>query len=374
MGQPLEPSDLARKPQKDKMGSHNYFPPPEGSGGWRYASSEKEVRELAGLEPRVLALAEQEQQWQYGGDSWAISIIRHGILASEFRTFNILDASRFDIWSTTKSFTSLAFGMILADPVYGRTLSFDSNAYDYIPEGFPLTDERKAEVTIGQLLSMTGGFAGGITGVSFGTPTRIGDGLFEYALGRVPNRYGYDASRLISAPGTRWEYSDPGYAHLSLIFSHVTGQEIDSYLNERLFGPIGVPPVSWTRAGGGDRMGPHTVPHTGLLLSARELARCGYLLLKGGTWDGTEIVSGDWIARVTQPSQPYNPQYGCGFWVNTTGTLWPEVPTDAFAMMGYRGNRCWIVPSLDLVIARTGSGPPVIDDRYFPARVIEAIL
>lgn len=374
MGEPQEPTDQPGTLQTHKTDSQKYFPPPEDSGGWRYASSEIEVRDLAGLDQRVLALAEQEQLWEYGGDSWAISIIRNGILAAEFRTHNILDASRFDIWSTTKSFTSLAFGMILADPVYGRTLSLDSHVYDYIPEGFPLTDERKAEVTIGQLLSMTGGFVGGITGVSFGTPTRTGDGLFEYALGRVPNRYGYDASRLIAAPGTRWEYSDPGYSHLSLVFSHVTGQEIDSYLNERLFGPIGVPRVSWTRAGGGDRLGPHTVPHTGLLLSARELARCGYLLLRGGTWDGTEIVSQDWIAKVTQPSQPYNPQYGYGFWVNTTGTLWPEVPTDAFAMMGYRGNRCWVVPSLDLVIARTGSGPPIIDDRYFPSRVIEAMI
>lgn len=374
MSELREPADGAGKVPTTKTDSKGYFPFPESSGGWRFASSEAEVRELAGLDPRVLALAEQEQQWQYGGDSWGISIIRNGILAAEFRTYNILEASRFDIWSTTKSFTSLAFGMILADPVYGRALRLDSHAYDHIPEGFPLTDDRKAEVTIGQLLSMTGGFAGGITGISFGTPTRTGDGLFEYALGRIPNRYGYDASRLIADPGTRWEYSDPGYAHLSLVFSHVTGQEIDSYLNERFFGPIGVPPVSWARAGGGDRIGPHTVPHTGLVLSARELARCGYLLLRGGTWEGKAIVSSDWIAKVTQPSQTYNPQYGYGFWVNTTGTLWPEAPADAFAMMGYRGNRCWIVPSLDLVIARTGSGPPIIDDRYFPSRVLEAIL
>jgi CubicO group peptidase (beta-lactamase class C family) len=374
MNEVQESSAVARSEQNYKINGHNYFPPPESAGGWRYASSENEVRELAGLDPHVLALAEQEQLWQYGGDSWGITIIRNGILAAEFRTFNILDASRFDIWSTTKSFTSLAFGMVLADPVYGRRVSLDSYAYDFIPEGSPLTDERKSEVTVGQLLSMTGGFAGGISGVSFGTPTRTGDGLFEYALGKVPNRYGYDAGRLVAGPGTRWEYSDPGYSHLSLVFSHVTGREIDSYLNEKLFDPIGVPPVSWARAGGGNRIGPHTVPHTGLVLSSRELARCGYLLLRGGTWAGQEIVTADWIAKVTRPSQAYNPQYGYGFWVNTTGTLWPSVPTDAFAMMGYRGNRCWVVPSLDLVIARTGSGPPVIDDRYFPDRVIEAIL
>ena len=43
-------------------------------------------------------------------------------------------------------------------------LGLDSLAYDYIPEGYPLTDERKARVTIGHLLSMTGGFIGGDPG------------------------------------------------------------------------------------------------------------------------------------------------------------------------------------------------------------------
>jgi len=355
-------------------GSGDYFPPPEDEGGWRYAASDQQVRELAGLDPDVLALADREQQWEYGGDSWAISVIRNGVLAIEFRTFNILDSARFDVWSATKSFTSLAFGILFSDPDYEGKISLESHAYDYIPEGHPLTDDRKKDITIGHLLSMTSGFVGGIRGAAFGTPTRTGEGLFEHAIGRTLNRYGFDVSRLIADPGTQWEYSDPGYAHLSLVFSNVTGQEIDSFMSERFFGPIGVPPVSWTRSGGGPRLGPHTVPHTGLVLSAREFARCGYLLLHGGNWQGRQIVSREWIDKATRPSQTFNPQYGYGMWVNTTGTLWPDVPTDAFAMMGYRGSRCWVVPSLDLVVARTGSGPAIIDDRYFPQRIIDALI
>jgi len=354
--------------------SSRYFPPSEAEGGWRYAASDQEIRDLAGLDPVALELAAREQEWEYGGHSWSISVIHNGVLATEFRTFNILDSARFDVWSATKSFTSLAFGILFSDPDYKGKISLESRAYDYIPEGFPLTDERKREITIGHLLSMTSGFVGGIRGAAFGTPTRTGEGLFEHAIGRIPNRYGFDVSQLIANPGAQWEYSDPGYAHLSLVFSHVTGQEIDTYLNEHLFQPIGIPPVSWTRSGGGNNMGPHTVPHTGLVLSSREFARCGYLLLREGVWGGRQIVSREWLETATHPSQTFNPQYGYGMWVNTTGTLWPDVPADAFAMMGYRGSRCWVVPSLDLVIARTGSGPAVIDDRYFPQRVIDALL
>ena len=193
----------------------------------------------------------------------------------------------------------------------------------------------------------------GIRGISVGTPTRLGEGLFEYALGRIPNRYGFDAGRLIGEPGAQWEYSDPGYSHLSLVFSHVTGREIDDFLNERLFEPIGIPAVSWSRAGGGSLIGPHTVPQ-GLLLAARELARVGYLLMHGGRWKDRQLVPQAWIEKATAPSQEFNPHYGYGFWTNRRGMLWTELPLDAFAMMGFRGNRCWIVPSLDLIITRAG--------------------
>jgi CubicO group peptidase (beta-lactamase class C family) len=375
------------------MATDEYFPPSEADGGWRYAESDEEVREWARLDPRTLALAETQQGSDFGEDSWCISIIRNGVLAAEFRSVDIVDSSRFDVWSCTKSFTSLAFGIILNEPAYADRLNLESAVYEFIPEGHPLTDERKVRVTVGQLLSMTGGFVGHDYryvekygrdgqlgnrkppfGYAAGTPTRLGDGLFEHLLGRVPNRWGCDAGHLVAEPGSRWEYSDPGFSHLSLVFAHITGSELDSFLNERLFGPVGVPPVSWSRSGGGKCIGPHTVAHCGLVLSSRELARCGYLLLRRGVWDGRQLVSEDWIERATRPSQPFNPQYGYGFWVNTNGNMWKELPTDAFAMMGYRGNRCWVVPSLDLVVARTGSGPQLMDDSYFPSNLIDAVL
>ncbi len=367
-------------------GAEHYFPPPEADGGWRYAASDEEVRELAKLDPTVLALAATQQEREFVTDTWCVSIVRNGVLAAEFRT-NLVDSSRFDVWSATKSFTSLAFGIILNDPIFAERLNLDSPAYEFIPEGYPLTDERKARVTVGQLLSMTGGFIGhdygqvanpadqaAPWGYAAGTPTRLGDGLFEHVLGRVPNRWGCDAGQLVADPGSRWEYSDPGFSHLSLVFAHVTGSELDTFLNERLFGPIGIPPVSWSRSGGGKWIGPHTVAQVGLVLSARELARCGYLLLRGGVWNGQQIVSQDWVEKATRPSQPFNPKYGYGFWVNSSGTLWPELPTDAFAMMGFRGNRCWVVPSLDLVVARTGTGPRLMDDMYFPSKLLDAVL
>ena len=64
----------------------------------------------------------------------------------------------------------------------------------------------------------------------------------------------------------------------------------------------------------------------------------------------------------TQTSQDLNPAYGYTWWVNTKGARWPSLPRDTFALEGYRANRCYIIPSLDLVVARVGSGPATWDE------------
>ena len=122
-----------------ESGADHYFPPPEADGGWRYAMSDEEIRERAELDPRVLALSAAQQEREFSSDTWCMSIIRHGILAAEFRSVDITDSSRWDVWSVTKSFTSLAFGIILADPAYAGRINLDSAVYEFIPEGYPLT-------------------------------------------------------------------------------------------------------------------------------------------------------------------------------------------------------------------------------------------
>jgi hypothetical protein len=42
-------------------------------------------------------------------------------------------------------------------------------------------------------------------------------------------------------------------------------------------------------------------------------------------------------------------------------------------MSGFRSNRCYIVPSLDLVVARVGSGPATWDEQGLIGRIVEAV-
>jgi hypothetical protein len=76
----------------------------------------------------------------------------------------------------------------------------------------------------------------------------------------------------------------------------------------------------------------------------------------------------------TQTSQDLNPAYGYTWWVNTKGARWPGLPRDMFALEGYRTNRCYIIPSLDLVVARVGSGPTTWDEPGLIGSVVAAII
>jgi CubicO group peptidase (beta-lactamase class C family) len=166
------------------------------------------------------------------------------------------------------------------------------------------------------------------------------------------------AGQLSTAPGAGWEYSDPAFAHLSLAFRGITGEELHEFMERRIFQPIGLENLGWETLGvDDDRLGTHTNPFSTIHISARELARFGYLLGRGGDWENRPLVAPWWIALSTQTSQPYEQRYGLTWWVNTQGTLWPAAPRDAFSALGFNTNLCCVIPSLDLVIVRLGLGP-----------------
>jgi CubicO group peptidase (beta-lactamase class C family) len=329
------------------------------------------------MDPRRLHLIGQGQLQIYSGP-WAIAIVRKGFLAAEWFGVPAMPATTFDVWSCTKSATGIAVGMLLDDsrnhrlPRHG-TIDLDSPVYDFIPEGHPLTDPRKEKIKLKHLLSMTSGIPGESQGI-VGVAVAPASGEFEFALGKDPNRFGISAAQMDAAPGERWDYSDAAFAHLSLIFANVAGKEIGEYMRERVFQPIGMQNFGWDLQGAAGHLGPHTNAHSGLRLSARDFARLGYLMAHHGVWEGKQIVPNWWVELATRSSQDLNRSYGYTFWVNTDGAQWPGAPKDAFAFKGYASNRCYIIPSLDLVVVRLGYAPPNWpEDSLLPA-VVHAIV
>ncbi|MEN3282054.1 MAG: hypothetical protein V7607_3194 [Solirubrobacteraceae bacterium] len=342
------------------------FPPPERDGGWPWLDRER-AREEAGFDVERLDLIEKAQQTLFGGESTSVVIVRHGKLVREWHTFNVGHGMRFDIWSGTKSFTATAWMLALEELV---DVTLDTPAYSLLPD-VPLSDPRKAQITLRHLLTMTSGIAGEAAGIA-GMATATDAGIFEFALGQSANRFGERVGTLVADPGTRWDYSDAAYSHLSLCFAAVMDREIGEYMEDRVFSKVGMV-AAWDPQGGAGFRGPHTNAHTGLHLSARDLARFGLLVLAGGRWNDEQVIPAAAVAEMTTVSQPHNRAYGLGWWSNSEGVYAPGLPRDLVALSGFRFNRCYAIPSLDLVVARVGTGPVVPDEHRLVRGVVDAI-
>jgi len=127
----------------------------------------------------------------------------------------------------------------------------------------------------------------------------------------------------------------------------VTGETALDYANERLFGPIGVRDAAWSRYQGINNGGSE------LFLQPRDMARLGYLVLRGGRWDGKQVVPEEWIDRMTEPMlatdfEQMEEKYGYGWYTKRLGgqTVW--------SAEGLGGNGIYVVPELDLVVAFSG--------------------
>ena len=148
----------------------DYFPPPEEQGGWRTLlpaegepddSQKARIREVGGVDWDALKAA-----WEHNASApgaTGLLVIRRGhdrrrVVQGGDRT------TAFNIYSSSKSYTSTAFGLILSDfgngPLPGgKTLSLDTKVCnaEWIPESLPLPDPRKAEITVRNLLNMASG-------------------------------------------------------------------------------------------------------------------------------------------------------------------------------------------------------------------------
>jgi CubicO group peptidase (beta-lactamase class C family) len=89
--------------------------------------------------------------------------------------------------------------------------------------------------------------------------------------------------------------------------------------------------------------------------NARDLARFGLLYLNGGVWNGERLISQQWIDFVRTPAPATAKgmrDYGGQWWLVPAGR--DDVPADAYATAGNRGQYLIVVPSHRLVIVRRG--------------------
>jgi CubicO group peptidase (beta-lactamase class C family) len=209
----------------------DYFPPPESQGGWRTLAKPDDLRRLGGVDPDKLnALAD----WLRRSDKrdFAAVVIRHGYVVLEVERGNSAKTDARRVASVSKAVCATVLAIASEQSQHGQTprrMTFDDPAFDFIPQAKPLSDPRKAKITVRQLLNHTSGICPEATGAP-------NDGTWQYVLGHSGDPR---TAKLAFDPGTGCGYSTHAFAHAALVCETVTGTPYDQFGVVALFKPIG---------------------------------------------------------------------------------------------------------------------------------------
>jgi CubicO group peptidase (beta-lactamase class C family) len=140
-----------------------------------------------------------------------------------------------------------------------------------------------------------------------------------------------------AAPGTRFNYSDSDGVFAAATVAKASGHDLLTFDRGALFKPLGFREVEWFyrdhaglyHAGGGLRVRP------------MDAAKLGQLYLQRGHWNGREIIAPNFIDEVWRAGP--NPHYGL-FW-------WRTSSDRGFYARGWKGQRVFVFPELEMVIA-----------------------
>lgn len=357
---PLEPSTTPASRAVDAEDS-GYFPPPESRGGWRKLEDPEDIRRLAGVDPNKLR---ELKEWLLRSDKrdFAADVIRHGYIVLEVERGNSAATDARRVASVSKAICATVLAIASEQSRRGETprrMSFDDPAFQFIPWAAPLSDPRKAKITVKQLLNHTSGICPEATGAP-------NDGSWDYILGHTGDAR---TAQLAFDPGTACGYSTHALCHASLVCETVTGMPYDRFAIQALFEPLGIEHWWFQYFEGAGSIGRH--PTHGVGMPARDLARIAYCMLHGGEWANRQIIPKwfvDETARptstVTQPEMRFgmNAQAFSHGW-ELPGHLTGEggrsrdgIAADARYKPGSGGQLIAFVPSLDLVITRQTGG------------------
>ena len=179
------------------------------------------------------------------------------------------------------------------------------------------------------------------------------------------------AEKPVAAPGSRYLYSDINFEALGEIVRRVSGEPLDVYCAEHIFGPLHMRettfrPPSWER----DRIAPTEYldgklrwgkvhdptayrmggvsGHAGLFSTAGDLAIFARMLLNGGALHGVRILDRRSVGRMTIPQSPPGKVRLRGLGWDLAAPFAPNrddlLPVGAYDHTGFTGTLLWIDP------------------------------
>lgn len=276
----------------------------------------------------------------------------------------------FDVASLTKPVATATSVMILVER---GLVALRDPVVKYLPEFAPEGGDRE-KVTVEQLLTHRAGLPP--------------DDPIELYTGTRPEIFARKYREPLEAPpGTRFRYSDVGYEVLGELVRRVSGEPLDRFAGENIFGPLGMreshfrpvatsrflgekmdladpsrPPLSriapterredrWMR---GEVHDPRAYAvggvagHAGLFSTADDLSRYCRMILAGGKLGRARILSPLGVEALTRPRFYGDDDLRALGW--DVATAWSRnrgdlFPPGSFGHTGFTGTSLWIDPS-----------------------------
>ncbi len=268
-----------------------------------------------------------------------------------------------DLRSVTKSITSLLYGIALEA---GQVPPPEAPLMEAFPQYADLSaDPQRAGWTVGHVLNMTMGTEWN-EDLPYTDPANS-----EIRMEEADDRYRFILEQpIVAEPGAVWNYNGGCSALIGYLIETGTGQTLEAYGREVLFGPLGIEDVEWNAGADGVLSAA-----SGLRLRLPDLARIGQMLLAGGAWQGRQVVPVRWIETFAKPEVwagffEYSHQwYISEQYVPAAGGM-----RRAISAMGNGGQRLIIMPDLELVMAMFAGHYNRPDQWINPTLVLQRIV
>lgn len=265
----------------------------------------------------------------------SLLVIKEGYLIYE-KYYNSNHENKIsDTYSVTKSFMSAITGIAIEK---GFIASIDDKVSDYIPEYFTMLDDtRKKDITIKQVLTMTGG----LESIDSNYVTFFySEDWTEAALDKP----------MTSNPGEVFVYNTGLTQLLSAVISRTSSMSVMDFAEGNLFKKIGMNVTCWQSDENGNNGG-----GSGLCLTSQDMARFGYLYLNEGMWEGEQVISLEWVKdSLTSHIKANDTQdYGYLFWIEEITDTVNNKTYSMFQAYGSGGQIIMVIPELDMVIVIT---------------------
>lgn len=368
---PREPDAAPRLvPRLPRDARYRYEAPDGDDDGWRTARASTVGMDEAALARIVQDIAGSDFLHPRAPLIHSLLVARRGRLVLEEYFFGYDGDTPHDTRSAGKTFASVMVGAAM---LAGAPISPDSSVYRLLAARGPFAnpDPRKAQVTVGHLLTHTSGLA-----CDDNDAASPGNEETLQSQAAQPDWWKYTLDLpMVHDPGAHYAYCSAGMNLVGAALTDATRTWLPALFDRTVAKPLGfgrwhfnLMPTLEGYQGGGVRLRP------------RDLLKLGQAYLDGGVWRGRRIVPADWVARSTAPLVRTSERSADGYaWhvytLESGGGAWREYEAN-----GNGGQFLIVVPEVELVVVFTagnyghGGVWTGYRDEIVPRGIIAAII